>query len=119
MVVYFIAQNADWFMNYPPFLAAHSGTYGWDNQEGVSLITYLETLLDPSTFADEIVLTAMSFMWGVTRSQITVSKETQEEITCLNFALDPVYMYFGSLSVFLPVVTGVFESSLSYVLGCQ
>ena len=66
--MYFIAQNADWFMNYPPFLAAISGTYGWDNQEGVSLSTYLESLLDPSTFADEIVLTAISFMWGVTIS---------------------------------------------------
>ena len=62
-VLFFICEHAQYYMNSQPFIEALRGTYGWDG-EGVSLVGYVELMLDPNAWGDEIFLTALSHMWG-------------------------------------------------------
>ena len=63
-ILYFLAEHAQFYMNSQPFIEALRGTYGWDGQEGVSLVGYIEMMLDANSWGDEIFLTILSHMWS-------------------------------------------------------
>ena len=63
-IIAHIANNVEHYMNDQGFIESLRGTYGWDGQ-GFSLVTYLEQLLNPDAWGDEICLSVISHMWGV------------------------------------------------------
>ena len=44
------------YMNDQSFIEGLRGTYGWDGHTGLSLVTYLEMMLSPNAWGDEIFM---------------------------------------------------------------
>ena len=63
-IIVFLIDNAQYYMDDQNFIEALRGTYGWDGK-GLSLIGYIEQLLNPDAWGDEICLTIISHMWAV------------------------------------------------------
>ena len=64
-VISFVCDHAEYYMNDQTFLEGLRGTYGWDGTTGLSLVTYLEMMLSPDAWGDELCLYVLSHMWGV------------------------------------------------------
>ena len=60
-----MCDHAEYYINDQTFLEGLRGTYGWDGTTGLSLVTYLEMMLSPHAWGDELCLYVLSHMWGV------------------------------------------------------
>ena len=61
----FLMDHADYYMNDQTFIEGLRGTYGWDGTQGLSLVTYIEMMLSPQAWGDELCLYILAHMWGV------------------------------------------------------
>ena len=76
-ILYFLAEHADFYMNNQAFIEALRGTYGWDG-EGLSLVGYLEMMIDTNAWGDEIFLTILSHMWSCSITVMYPSEANRE-----------------------------------------
>ena len=96
-ILYFLADHAEFYMNSQPFIEALRGTYGWDG-EGLSLVGYIEMMMDATSWGDEIFLTIISHMWSCGITIMYPSKGYREWRIRHNSALDKAdfaLMYTG------------------------
>ena len=77
-VICFIADHAEYYINDQTFIEGLRGTYGWDGTQGLSFLTYLEMMLSPHSWGDELFLYAMSHMWGVGITLLYPSENNRE-----------------------------------------
>ena len=78
MVVFFLAHHYDYFL--PASELVLKSTYGEFEQSALSYKEYLLSLLSPSTWADEVVLNAISIMWRVPISLLKCDTLTHLEV---------------------------------------
>ena len=57
-------DHAEYYINDQTFIEGPRGTYGWDGTQGLSLATYVEMMLSPQAWGDELCLYILSHMWG-------------------------------------------------------
>ena len=71
-------DHAEYYINDQTFIEGLRGTYGWDGTQGLSLATYVEMMLSPQAWGDELCLYILSHMWGVGITLLYPSENNRE-----------------------------------------
>ena len=61
----FLMDHAEYYINDQTFIEGLRGTYGWDGTQGLSLVTYIEMMMSPQAWGDELCLYILAHMWRV------------------------------------------------------